>query len=404
MSHVKVFKMETNNNLETAAISAEESTILEEKGCVVPPVDFGFLAELFHENSWHERCLRVKSKVIAGLGYSLKNEKVSQDLQKKIRKPNKEDSFVQMLTKLETDYNYLGNAYLEIVRLGNKVERIYHIPARDIRVMKDKTGFYQLAKNGLGEAVFFDNFGTIGKNHELIHFKNYTPLSSYYGLPEYLGCVPAITTVKLITEFNIRFFANAAMPDLAIIVEGGELEKKDEDAIIEKIKTNMVGNLNAHRTLFLSVNSKDVKVRIEKLNEVKDGSFKILKDSSRDEIVSAHGVPPRLLSIVVNGALGGTNESMGQLETFLEIDVKPRQSVLTEQLNQMYEEMYGINPDFYLHELEIRTYADKINSSATAVSNGIITTDEAREEIGYAPMTDNAIINTFKQIRKNYAG
>ena len=84
MTKVKVFKMETNNNLESAAISAEESTFMEEKGCIAPPVDFGFLAELFHENSWHERCLRVKSKVIAGLGYSLKNENVSEDLKKKI--------------------------------------------------------------------------------------------------------------------------------------------------------------------------------------------------------------------------------------------------------------------------------------------------------------------------------
>ncbi len=402
---IKVYKSEIMNSVQSSAVSAEETALLGEQGCVVPPVDYSFLAEILHENSWHERCLKVKSRVVAGLGYSLKNEKVPNEIAEIIKKPSKGIGFVTMLNNLELDFQIFGNAYIEVVRIGNNVEALYHMPARDIRIKADRSGYVQIPNGIMSKSVEFKNFGAKDDKrniHELIHLKNYSPSSSYYGLPDYLGCVPAITTLTLIAEYNIRYFANGCMADLAIIVEGGDLDEETENKIIEKLKTDITGLINSHRTLFLSVNNKEVKIRIEKLNDVKDGSFKILKDSSRDEIVSAHGVPPRLAGIVVNGSLGGTNESRGQMETFLEIDIKPRQARLVEVLNQSYEEMYGVNPDFYLYELDIMSYGEKITAMSTGVNAGIITVDEARDEIGYQPMGNNNLTKELVNIRKQY--
>lgn len=401
---VKVFKVDTNTK--SREIPADETAFTAEHNCVDVPVDFGILADLLHENTWHESCLRAKARVIAQLGFDIRNDKLSEDIIKKIKKPNSDYFFTDMLGRVMLDYEIYGNAYIEVVRIGNNVEKLYHLPARDVRIDKDRKGYWQIPKGKLLTGQYFCNFDEKSKNpadHELIHLKNYTPLSSYYGLPEYLGCVPAITTLTYIAEFNLRYFSNGCMPDLAIIVEGGELDSKTEDEIVDYLAENMKGLVNSHKTLFLNVNQKDVKIRIEKLNEVKEGSFKILRDSSRDEIISAHGVPPRLAGIMVAGSLGGTNESKAQMQTFMDVYVKPKQKALTESLNEYYEMMYGQSPDFYLYELEIRTYDEKVVSGVNAVNSGVLTTDEVREELGYAKMENtNDLVSTLKSIRKSF--
>lgn len=88
---VKVYKVETN--LKSHEIPAEEAEWTLQKNCVDAPIDYKFLADLLHENTWHESCLRAKARVIAQLGFDIRNDKLSADIISKIKKPNSDYFF-----------------------------------------------------------------------------------------------------------------------------------------------------------------------------------------------------------------------------------------------------------------------------------------------------------------------
>jgi HK97 family phage portal protein len=235
-------------------------------------------------------------------------------------------------------------------------------------------------------------------NHEVIHLSKYSVKSSYYGLPDWHGAIVSIATHTQIGEFNLRYFANSAMPDLAVIIEGGDMAEEDMEELQRYLAENVKGVVNSHKTLIIPINQRDVKIRLEKLSEVKEGGFKLLKDLNRDEIVSAHGVPPRLVSIVSQGNLGGGGEGLAQLATFMEIEVVPGQTFLADALNGYFEQMFGSNPQLKFWEMEIMTFVEKMQSYTMAVQTGILTINEVRKELGY-PELDEKNSDFLAQLR-----
>jgi len=385
---IQVFK--SINGISSLGDSPENGLFADAKGCVPQPLDFKALADLCYTNTWHDRCLSVKSKVIAGLGFDILCEELPEEVRTLIAKPNPEYSFLEFSVRLQYDLELYGNAYIEVVRLGGAVVGFYHLPARDVFVRKDRQGFWQKGGAGVGfcnfKALPFvaqgrDAAATSGR--ELIHLKKYSVQSSYYGMPEWLGSLVALATHQQVGEFNLRFFANSGMPDLALIIEGGSMNEEDMDTLQSYLAENIKGVVNAHKTVIIPVKERDVHVRIEKLSDIKEGSFKLLKDLTRDEIVSAHGVPPRLVSILSAGGLGGSGEGIAQLSTFMNIDVVPGQSRLEYTLNNSFQAMFGVDPQIKFWEMEIMSYPEKINSYSLAVQTGILTVNEVRKELGY---------------------
>ena len=87
----------------------------------------------------------------------------------------------------------------------------------------------------------------------------------------------------------------------------------------------MKGAENAFRALMLSIPFENATVKFEKLMaDFRDMPFDKLTQATREEILAAHGVPPRLVGIVTAGQLGGAGEADGQLRNFIATKVEPR--------------------------------------------------------------------------------
>ncbi|GAG54586.1 unnamed protein product, partial [marine sediment metagenome] len=67
--------------------------------------------------------------------------------------------------------------------------------------------------------------------------------------------------------------------------------------------------------------------------EVEKMSFGDLLNMSRDEIISANGVPPRVMGISTPGKLGGGTEIRDELKLFKEITVRPKQKLREDRIN-----------------------------------------------------------------------
>ena len=81
--------------------------------------------------------------------------------------------------------------------------------------------------------------------------------------------------------------------------------------------------------------------------ELKDMPFDKLSAATREEILAAHGVPPRLVGIVTAGQLGGGSEMEGQMLSFIEMKVRPRMKYLENRVNLLLRDA-GLPEEFHL--------------------------------------------------------
>lgn len=345
-------------------------------------------------NAYHARCLRVKADCTVSLGVNVIDgpEHAVQDRLAIVNDLGQ--SFGEVMSRVALDFETTGNGYLELVRgRAGQIEELYHCPA---------TLVWRRPKSHPHDFRYWNNAGEVdfdlympGRRQEdpsvgqLVHFANPCTGSRYYGAPDWRGCLPDIEVDYYSVLYNQRFFINSGIPDMAIVVQGGEFDKETEEKVVEFLQNNIKGLDNAHRILYLPINDKEVEVKFEKLAvDMKnmDGSFEKLRATCRDNIVSAHGVPPRLVGIVTSGQLGGGGEIHGQLKVFQEITIGPRQSLFEMKLNPIIQEM-GLNAKIAFEEMDTSVQEAASTYYPAMVGAKILTVDEAREEIGKSAMT-----------------
>ena len=256
----------------------------------------------------------------------------------------------------------------------------------------------------------FRNFGdtTNKTKNELIHFYEYDPQDDYYGIPEWLPAMATMAMDRAAVEFNTYIFDNGMMIPFAIIIEGGRLSAKARKALQQFLQKNYKGIANAGRAIEIDNDDRNEKIRIEKLDNpsMRDMSFYRLRTLSRDEVIAAHQVPPRLVGIMSAGQLGGTGEVSGQLKIFQETLIKPEQRKLENILNRTILATFGEHKwKIKFNELDITDPKDDAEWYKTLVEIGVLEADEVREEIGYkARQTPVQPEVTMKQIAKALEG
>jgi phage portal protein BeeE len=336
------------------ALRQKFGTQLDGVQCAGRPFDMALYAYAATINTYHSRAVRAKVKDIAGRPWRITGE--GQDAAKRrltefFRNAFGRRSFGDGLSCVWTDYEALGNGYLEVIpdAAGQPAE-LAHVPATEVWVRLDGLGYVQ--QKG-GAFAHFRAFGApaedfsglkpedplAGETTALIHFSRYSPWSPFYGIPAIMPAWAAVVLFQLVAEYNLHFFNNNAIPDYAVILEG-EVEDGAIDVIREYFKTHLKGQ--AHKTLCLATPGGG-KIRFEKLtsDSAREGSFRLLRQDCRDEILHAHGVPPQKVGIVETGKLGG-NLSTEQIEEYKNSIVTPGQEALASRLTQIIEAGFGI--------------------------------------------------------------
>jgi len=304
----------------------------------------------------HSSCVRVKVQDAVGIGWKLKEvegEKPTDEDYSKLmdffNKCNEEEDITSVCKKVMLDYEACGNGYFEVVRDPTKEEGIkalYHVNATTIRLTKDKEKWVQ--KIGINKVyfkkwgdprilnketgVFSDAVDPDMAGTELIQLKQHTYRSSYYGLPEWLPALFQMYGEMKEKEYNLDFFSNHGIPAYAVILEGVDMDadlKKEIQAYFEtEIKRN------PHRTMIFST-PEGATVKFERLSvEAKEASFRVYRKDNRDDVLTAHHVPPYRASIIEKGQLGGTvAEDVDRI--YLDSVINPRQRDFTWVINEL---------------------------------------------------------------------
>ena len=337
---------------------------------IEPTYNLEYLSKIYEVSTYNYAAINAKVSNIVGLGYdfietkktndafdAIEDEKIlararrklgklRQDVQEWLDTTNDEDTFTQTLIKVYTDLEATGNGYLEIGRTtSGNIGYIGHIPAKTMRIRRLRDGFIQLL---YGKAVYFRNFGdteTLSpiasqeeRPNEVIHFKKYTPMNNYYGIPDIIAAQMALAGNEFSGRYNLDYFENKAVPRYIITVKGAKLSPESERKLLEFFQVGLKGK--NHRSLYVPLPSDTPDSKVEfKMEPIEagnqEGSFEKYRKSNRDEILLAHRVPINKI-----GTPEGVNLAVARDadKTFKEQVCRPAQMILEKKINKIFEE------------------------------------------------------------------
>ena len=352
------------------------------------------LAKLCDADPTHKACINLKKTLVPGIGYVFLNKETeSKNFQDFIKAPNLDwgVSFGDILLRLWSDWETFGELALECVKIKNSVA-IYHHNVKDlyIKVGKDDNplSYHQITKQDKKK-----NFALMTNDmkdgvHYIARHINYTPLNYYYGLPDYLAAQSSIAENILIKKFGIKFFTNDASPRIAILVSGGDVSETTLEKLATLMRNTMRGVDNSHKLLALTSPKSGSKIEIQELSKSLDGAFLDERRMNRDEIAQVHQVPPKLIGISSAGSLGSGSELIGAMKSFIEVSIKPRQTILATYINNVLYSLFGFNPQIQFKNIDLTTAKDDaviysiLSKIADKKGNAAITPLEIRERNG----------------------
>lgn len=333
----------------------DRDTLLQ-NGIIEPFINFDSLLKFYYYNVYHQRSIKLKAALLSQIEETNLDKHLPSTVFAK-----------DLLYAFTLDSEIYGNAFLEKAGTTNDFY-LYHMLGYQGRLNVNKE-LYQI--NNYSQEVKLEGY----------HFKYHAPISKYYGEPDYLTTLDQINTNKKADKYNSTFFDNGARPGFAVMFENSSPNKEQIAAFKSFFGANYKGYDNAHKTiLFHTGKTKEgespAKINLEKLDNVSDMSFEKLKKVNRDEIIAAHGVPPRLAGVITAGQLGGGSELIDQLHAFNETVIKPKKTHI-----ESFFENIGIS--LKLKELDVTNFKDDSELVTNLVDSQILTRQEAKELLGF---------------------
>ena len=303
---------------------------------------------------------------------------------------NDTDTFIATMEKVITDLEATGNGYLEIGRKANgQIGYIGHIPALTIRVRRKRDGFCQIVGR---DVVYFRNFQEDNPNplttdpnpNEIIHFKLYSPLNTYYGVPDAIASGQAIVGDQYANQYNIDYFQNKAVPRYVVTVKGAHLDQESEEKLFRFLQTDLKGS--NHRTLYIPLPPDNDQTKVEFKMEaveagVQEGSFEKYHKQNRNDILTAHQVPLSKIGM----ADSGSAEALASDRTFKEQVARPKQRQIEKKLNKIIKEFTDVLV-LKLNELTLTDEMAQAQIHEKYLRNQAVTPNEVRDELGKPPI------------------
>jgi PBSX family phage portal protein len=381
-----------------------------------PSNNFDTLAKLYEASEPHHAAVDAKVANIVGLGHRFvetpatrrqmetlaSDEKKTQaahqkldiqreELEKTLKSWNEEDTFTETLAKVWTDYECMGNAFIEIGRKKDgTIGYLGHIPAQTMRVRRKRDGFVQMT--GF-KVQFFAHYNPNngakrlpnpiggGAPNEVIHLKKYSPTSGYYGVPDIVAAQHAVAGNAFAQRFNLDYFENKAVPRYAIILKGATLGSNAESQLLSFFETGLKGQ--NHRSIYIPLPSdtpdNKVELKLEAIEAgIQEASFTKYREANMADILMVHRVPVTKVSISGSASLAIAKDAD---KTFKEQVCEPEQRNLEEKLNKLFGELTDAF-EIKLNEMSLTDENTQSQIDERYAKIGAETTDEIRARRG----------------------
>jgi PBSX family phage portal protein len=282
-----------------------------------PPISMDGLVRSFDMAPHHASCIRLKVNLLSK--YFIPSRWLDRPT----------------FGKLALDFLTIGNGYLEQRdNLAGRPLKLDHILGR-------------YARRGIEEGEYFFVPGWRQEHAfrpgKVFHMKEAHPSQEIYGLPEYLSALQSGLLNEAATLFRRKYYRNGSHAGYILYATGAGLANEDADKIRQALRDSKgPGNF---RNLFLHApGGKEGDVKLIPISEVaaKD-EFLGIKNTTRDDMLAAHRVPPNLIAVVPANP-GGFGDVSKAVQAFMEIEIEPLQSKFLELNDWLGLEAVGFRP------------------------------------------------------------
>ena len=295
----------------------------------------------------------VGTRRLNGIIKGIKRAKVDNLLN---TQPNPFQDINTFKRNLITDYLLVGNIFIYY-----DGAHLYHVPADTVTIHGDSKTYVE--KYTYNEVDYSPN--------EIIHIKENSFHDIYRGVSRLR---PAVRTMQIMSQmraFQDNFFKNGAVPGL-VLKSPNTLSEKIKERMIQSWGVRYKPDAGGRRPLIL-----DGGIEVDQISNVnfKDLDFQSSIAENEKIILKALGVPPILLDSGNNANIR-PNLRLYYLETILPI---------VRKLNFGFERFFGFSikediTDIPALQPELR---DQSSYYTALVNGGIITVNEAREQLGF---------------------
>jgi len=239
------------------------------------------------------------------------------------------------------------------------------------------------------------------KKDEIVYFKDVNPANPYRGYGSVQATAISIDIMDYLQSWNRNFFVNSAIPNL-IFTTDKKLTEETVKRFMRSWRNEYAGVQNSSKVGFLGGGLTPTILQ----QSIRDMDFKNLKDSVRDDILSAFGVPKSIL-----GLSEDVNRASMQISKtiFAENTIKPELMNIVGYLNEFFLPLYEDVGSGYFFDFDDPTPEDtelklKVYANALGAGGGKqwMTVNEIREEENLEPLDGQDEINvpvvpTFNQ-------
>ena len=306
--------------------------------------------------------------------------------------PNPVQGQVEFFASL---YSYLlisGNSYiLESGAENTPPIELYTLRPDRIRIKGSSRAIPEAYNYLVGGQVIesYDVDQATGKS-KVKHIKLFNPMDDYYGLSPIQSAATDIDQHNLANKHNVNLLQNGARPSGAVIFKpkdptGAQIQLSDlqRNQLMNDLTQRFSGTGNAGKPMLLEGDFDWKEMGLSP----KDMDFIQLKNMSAKDIALIFGVPSQLIGIP--DAQTYSNFAEAKLALYNETII-PLLDRIQSDMNEWLVPKFG-------DDLELRYDIDSIPAMAEqrtrvfesvtqGVQNGILTRNEAREQLGYEPI------------------
>lgn len=273
-------------------------------------------------------------------------------------RPNPYQSVDDFRKNMFTDFIIEGNVFLYFDGAF-----LYHLPAAAVSIETDTKTFVSGYK-------YLD---TTFKPNEIIHFKDINPHSIYRGASRLSAAQRSVSILYKMQQFQEQFFDNGAIPGLVFTTDN-TLSSVAKDKTIQLWTQRYNPKNGARKPLILDSGLKPNPLMNTNFHEM---DFDTSIDRHEKKILKALGVPPILLDSGNNANIS-PNLRLFYLETILPIVrafVKAIERYFGFDVEAVTNSVSALQPEL----------GDIASYLSTLVNGGVLTPNEARQDLRYEP-------------------
>ena len=253
------------------------------------------LSLMSRRSTTHRRIINDKADYIAGKGFSFDEQQTL--LSQLVAQANGDgESLREVICRLSFDKALMGNAFLEVVTdAEHTFLSLYHQDASRCRIARDKehillhhnwAAFRSEEARSLPLYPLFEQQED-GSLRSIIHFKEYEPMFSHYGVPKYIAGM-GVSAIAYKTDcWNISRLDNSFQLSGVMMIDASADNEAEAERIVRAAEQRFAGNPGQVMFIVREGGESD-NSRFIPVDASNEGDWSKLHDQATSDIVIAH--------------------------------------------------------------------------------------------------------------------